>query len=200
MRVHRLALAAVVTAAFGLAGCATSSTTLPNSMASTGDSVTRAYDLDWLHLLSDSPQYSWSTGTSSANSQYRQLLARNPSISGHAFNDAKTGAKMADLDRQVLIAKGQNVQYLTILMGANDVCTGNIAAMTPTATFKSQFDQALSDFTANNPNAKVFVSSIPNVYQLWSVLHADPAARSAWSTFGICQSMLGAANTEAQRQ
>src|SRR5919206_4232374 len=75
---------------------------LPNSMASTGDSITRAYDIDWLHLLQDSPQYSWSTGyNTSVNSQYRRILALNSAINGHEYNDAKTGAKMIDLDGQV---------------------------------------------------------------------------------------------------
>ena len=61
------------------------------------------------------------------NSQYRRLLAVNPAISGHGFNDAKTGAKMVDLDGQVTTAAGQGVQYLTVLMGANDLCTSSAA-------------------------------------------------------------------------
>jgi hypothetical protein len=44
------------------------------------------------------------------------------------------------------------------------------------------------------------VSSIPNVYQLWQTLNGNASARSTWRTFGICQSMLSAANTEATRQ
>jgi lysophospholipase L1-like esterase len=107
---------------------------------------------------------------------------------------------MADLDGQVLAAKSQHAQYLTVLMGANDLCTRSIGAMTPTATFRSQFTRALADFTSDNPNAKVFVSSIPNLYQLWSTLHTNPVARSTWSTFGLCQSMLSPTNTETQRR
>ena len=174
---------------------------LPSSMASTGDSITRAYDINWFHLLSDSPQYSWSTGySSSVSSQYERILKLNPAINGHEFNDARTGAKMADLDGQVKSAASQGVQYLTVLMGANDLCTSTAASMTPTATFSSQFTTALTDFFAGDPNARVYISSLPNLYQLWSVLHTNSSARGAWSTFGICQSMLNNANTEAQRQ
>jgi hypothetical protein len=46
----------------------------------------------------------------------------------------------------------------------------------------------------------VFVSSIPNIYQLWEVLHTNSLARWVWSTANICQSMLGASRTEAGRQ
>lgn len=173
----------------------------PNSMASVGDSITRAYDIGWCCILSDSPQYSWSTGYStSVNSQYRRLLALNPTISGHEYNDARTGAKMANLDSQVKTAAGQAVNYLTVLMGANDLCTSSIATMTPTATFQAQVQQALTDFFATDSNGHVYLSSLPNIYQLWSVLHTNALARSTWASFKICQSMLNANNTEAQRQ
>ena len=175
---------------------------LPNSIASTGDSITRAYDATSSGcFLSDCTQYSWSTGDStSVNSHYRRILAANRGVSGHVFNDAKTGAKMVDLDGQVRTAASQGVQYLTVLMGANDVCTSSISTMTPTATFQSQFQTALSDFFAADPAAHVFVSSIPNVYQLWSLEHTNSTAEFEWNYFGICQSMLYAGNTEAERQ
>jgi len=176
---------------------------LPNSMASTGDSITRAFDMSfwpWC-FLSDCPAYSWSTGTSSSvNSQYRRILAGHPGISGHVYNDAKTGANMSALDGQLVTAAGQAVQYATVLMGANDLCTSTIAAMTPTVTFRSEFQQALTDFFAKDPSGLVSVSSLPNIYQLWSVLHTNPSAQSVWKTFNICQSMLNANDTEAQRQ
>ena len=172
-------------------------------MASTGDSITRAFDMSiwpWC-LLTDCPAYSWSTGNSSSiNSQYRRILAKNPAISGHAYNDARTGANMSELDGQLVTAAGQSVQYVTVLMGANDVCASSQASMTPTATFQSEFEKALTDFFAHDPGARVYVSSIPNIYWFWSVLHTNASARSAWQTYGICQSMLSPNNTEPDRQ
>jgi hypothetical protein len=171
-------------------------------MASTGDSITRAFDATWLGcFVADCPQYSWSTGTStSVTSQYRRILAKNPAIGGHGSNDARTGAKMVDLDGQLTTAAGQGVQYATVLMGANDLCTSSAATMTSTTTFTAQFKLALTDFFAADPGAHVFVSSIPNLYQLWSVLHTNPAATAAWRAGSICQSMLAASNTDTQRQ
>jgi lysophospholipase L1-like esterase len=175
---------------------------LPNSMASAGDSITRAYDSTSNGcFLSDCPQYSWSTGTSSTvNSQYQRILAANAGIRGNVYNDAQTGAKMNALDSQLKTAASQAVQYATVLMGANDVCTSSISTMTPTSTLQSEMQTALSDFFAADPNAHVFVSSIPNVYQLWQLLHTNSTAESTWKTFGICQSMLSQSNTETQRQ
>lgn len=174
---------------------------LPSSMVSTGDSITRAYDVSWAYLLSDAPAYSWSTGTrGTVNSHYSRILARNPAIAGRAWNDARSGANMADLAGQLATAAGRDPDYVTVLMGANDACTSTVAGMTPTAIFTDQFRTALAGFTAARPGAEVFVASIPNVYQLWSVLRRDLAAQSTWAAFKICQSMLSLRNTEAQRQ
>lgn len=197
-----LAVAGPTAALAAQAASTTSTIALPASMASTGDSITRGFDATSSGcFLADCPQYSWSSGTStSVNSQYRRVLVANSAISGHGYNDAKTGAKMADLDGQLKTAAGQSVDYATVLMGANDVCTSSISTMTPTSTFQAQFQQALTDFFTADPNAHVFVSSIPNIYQLWSLEHTNFWARFYWSSFGICKSMLSSSNTEAMRQ
>jgi len=173
----------------------------PRVMASAGDSITRAFDANWSCFLRDCPQYSWSTGTSSSvYSHYRRLLTVAPQLYGRAYNDARSGARMTHLAGQLATAANQNADYVTILMGANDVCTSSIGAMTPVATFESQFRSALASFTTARPKARVFVSSIPNVYRLWALFHSNPLAVGVWQQFGICQSMLNINNTETQRQ
>lgn len=175
---------------------------LPNSMAATGDSITRAFDATSCpSAYSDCPAYSWSTGTKvSVNSQYLRIVALNPTIKGHAYNDAKTGAMMSALDGQLATAASQHVQYVTVLIGANDVCTSSISTMTPTATFQSEVQTALADFFAADPGAYLYLSSLPNIYQLWSILHANNSAETDWKLFNICQSMLATSNSESQRQ
>jgi hypothetical protein len=198
MRRLSLLILAVVALLVPAAVARADTPSLPNSMASTGDSITRGFDATFFGcFLADCPQDSWATGSNgTVNSQYLRVRAANSAVV--AYNDAKTGAKMSALDGQLLTAAGQNVQYATVLMGANDLCTSTIGGMTPTATFQSQFRTALSDFFTADPTAHVFVSSIPNLYQLWSLLHTK--ASGTWRTFGICQSMLSSSNTEAQRQ
>lgn len=176
------------------------SATYPSSMASTGDSITRAFDVSGSCFLVDCPQYSWSTGSNSTvNSHLLRLKKLNRKF-GSAWNNARSGAKMADLAGQLQATAAQNVGYVTILMGANDLCTSSAATMTPTATFRSQFESALSAYVAARPSSKVYVSSIPNIYQLWSVLRTNLSAQATWGLFGICQSMLSSSNTEADRQ
>jgi lysophospholipase L1-like esterase len=172
-------------------------------MAAVGDSITRAFDVNSSHFLADAPAESWATGTDgTVQSEASRLIASNPALAGHVFNDAKTGANMSALDAQLAAAASstQQADYVTVLMGANDVCGKTVAGMTPTDTFRTEFATALTHFTTARPNATVFVSSIPNVYTLWSLLHTSGSARFAWSLYGVCQNMLGSSVTEAQRQ
>jgi hypothetical protein len=48
---------------------------------------------------------------------------------------------------------------------------------------------------AAEPSRRIFVSSIPNIHQLWEVLHTNTLARTVWASARICQSMLGATRT-----
>jgi lysophospholipase L1-like esterase len=196
----RVVLAALVVAAVAVpaAHADPAKVGYPNSIASTGDSITRAFNTCGFPFI-DCTSNSWSTGTSSSvNSVYSRILARNGLIAGRNRNDARTGARMIDLNGQVTTAGTQGVELVTILMGANDVCTSSEASMTPVATLRAQFRQALETVTKALPNARIAVSSIPNIYNLWSILRPNSTARFIWSLYGICQSMLANANSTAQ--
>lgn len=161
----------------------------PNSMAALGDSITRAYNTG--SAYSDNPAGSWSTGTTtSVNSHYSRVLVQNPAIAGKNFNDAVSGAKIADLAGQVSVANGQKVDYVTILMGGNDVCTSSESTMTTVTDFNVRFTTAMTALAQGSPNAKVYVLSVPDVYNLWAILKDNGSARFTWALFGICQSLL----------
>jgi len=173
----------------------------PKVMASTGDSMTRAFNVGWCCVLQDTPARSWSTGSSSTVfSHYRRLLAFDPRLAGNAYNDAVSGARMSDLERQMKLAVAQGADYVTVEMGANDLCRSSVSAMTSALTFEQQFRAALSTFTEARPKARVLVASIPDLYRLWDLFREDPMAQLVWTSFGICQSMLAASNTESIRQ
>ncbi|MGN6377677.1 MAG: SGNH/GDSL hydrolase family protein [Gaiellales bacterium] len=194
MRRRILAALLLALPAFGLSGTAWAQpaiTGYPNSIAATGDSITRGYDADSAFPPGERLQYSWATGTSSrVSSLYERILAVHSAISGNAFNDAATGANMVDLAGQVSNAVSQHAAEVVILMGGNDACTSTQADMTPVATYRSQFASAMKALSLGLPDARIYVLSVPDVYQLWVVLHTNPAARSVWSAASICQSLL----------
>jgi lysophospholipase L1-like esterase len=173
---------------------------LPASMAALGDSITRAYDVCCSY--GDHPGQSWSTGYAwydGIGSHYERIKRAKPSIVGHAYNNAVTGAKMAAVPDQAAKAVTQGASYVTILVGANDLCTSSPSTMTSTDSFQTDFRRVMASLAAE-PSRRIFVSSIPNIYQLWQVLRTNALARAVWASAHICQSMLGASRTDADRQ
>jgi len=169
---------------------AASAATYPKSIASTGDSITRAYNTGFFPYL-DNPSASWSTGTSTTvNSQYLRLLKLSPKIYGHNYNDAVSGAKMANLAGQMQNVVAQHAQYVTVLMGGNDLCTPSVGTMTSVATFRTQLTAAMDTLASGLPSVRVEVESIPNAYHLWELFKDNFVARSVWSLFSVCQSLL----------
>jgi lysophospholipase L1-like esterase len=183
-------------------GSAQAAPRLPTSMAALGDSISRAYDVCCWY--GDHPGSSWSTGGTSydgVNSQYERIRSLNPSIAGRNYNDAVTGARMSAGPTQAQNAVAQQVQYVTIELGANDLCTSSPSTMTPVSTFRDETRQTLAILFAGLPGgAHVTVSSVPDVYQLWQIYHTSSTAEFVWSTAGICQSLLSPSRTEADRQ
>jgi lysophospholipase L1-like esterase len=164
------------------------SVAVPSSMAALGDSISRGYNA--CPNFGECLPAVWSTGSDTGvDAHYTRILAVNPAIAGHAFNDAVSGAVMANLNAQAQSAVGQHVDYVTIEMGGNDVCKPSEAQMTSVATYQAQFQQAMTTLTNGLPNAHILVASVPDVLRLWEVGKDVAAARSVWSTFGICQSM-----------
>jgi hypothetical protein len=70
--------------------------------------------------------------------------------------------------------------------------------MTSVTNFRSQFTAAMRKLSLGLPNTRIYVVSIPSVYRLWSVLKGNASARSVWSSFNICQSMLANPLSTAQ--
>ena len=164
-------------------------TSYPTSMASLGDSITRGFNAGGWY--SDWPSRSWSTGTDSAvTSHYSRLAKLNRKRTVSAWNDADTGAKMAALPDQATRARSQGARYVTILMGANDACTSSEAGMTPVLQFRADFASAMGILMDQATKPQVLVASIPDLHRLYEVGKNSSSARNAWSSFGICQSML----------
>jgi lysophospholipase L1-like esterase len=202
MQMRRFLLLGFVAAVLATAPAASASPSLPGSIAGIGDSITRAADVCCWY--GDHPAQSWSTGGGAFDgirSHYERIRLLNPSISGQNFNDARSGARMRDAQAQAQTAVTQQARYVTILMGANDVCTSSPSTMTSVSDFQAQFAATMNVLAAGLPaGSHVFVGSIPNIYRLWQLFHEDVVAQLVWSVAQICQSMLSPTNTEQDRQ
>ncbi|MHB8233567.1 MAG: OmpL47-type beta-barrel domain-containing protein [Solirubrobacteraceae bacterium] len=203
-----VALCALITAA--PAGATPAKVGPSTSIDALGDSITRGYDSQGTGCgsFADCPANSWATGTNAGlNSYYVRTKAVNPSVvlaqpvktSTTGGNDAVTGAKMGDLPGQAKNAvKAPNTpDQVLILLGANDICTSSEASMTSVASFRASYKSGLETLSTGLPDARIDVSSIPNIFNLWSVLHGSTAAQLTWGLAKICQSMLAKPTSEA---
>jgi lysophospholipase L1-like esterase len=174
----------------------------PASMAAIGDSMTQATNVCCWY--GNHPANSWSTGSAGwdgVTSHYERLRALNPDISGRNHNDSVAGARMSAGPAQAQRAVSQRAGYVTILLGANDVCTSAPSTMTPVDTFRSQFRETLRVLDSGLPGrSRIFVASIPDIHQLWELYDGDAIAEFVWDVADICQSLLSNQRSDADRQ
>jgi lysophospholipase L1-like esterase len=185
-----LALACEEGAAGGRPGATTkpSNSDLPSSMAALGDSITAGHGA--CITFARCGRQSWSTGESGlVNSHYRRLRADNKAIKGNAHNYSEPGARASGLRAQAGKAVAAKVEYVTVLIGANDACRGRVDDMTPVADFRHDVDAALGSLKKGLPKARVLVVSIPDLNRLWEIGHKEDRAVKAWSR-GTCQALL----------
>jgi lysophospholipase L1-like esterase len=201
-RMRSVLLVSLIATSLALAPAASPAPPPPHSIAGIGDSITRATDVCCWY--GDHPAQSWSTGGGAFDgirSHYERIRTLNPAIYGRNYNDARAGARMRDAQSQAQTAVTQGARYVTIFMGANDVCTSSPSTMTSVTDFRAQFSATMSVLASGLPaGLHVFVVSIPNIYRLWQLFRADATAQFVWSVAQICQAMLSPFNTEQVRQ
>jgi hypothetical protein len=172
----------------------------PSSIAVIGDSISTATGTGGLGA--EVPNNSWSTGNNATvNSNYRRLLAMNPAINGRNYNMASNGRRMVHGPLQASNLP-LDTQYVQLQLGGNDLCMDSVPQMTSLADYRMQFAATLEVLDQRVPNALIFISSIPDIYNLWFIRGApNPPnpnqsnqagqARLYWGAGIIpCQSLL----------
>ncbi|MFJ3230014.1 SGNH/GDSL hydrolase family protein [Streptomyces sp. NPDC086787] len=164
----------------------------PSSVAAVGDSITRGFDA--CTVLSDCPEVSWATGTSTRFDSLAVRLLGRTRAAEYSWNYAETGARMADLPAQMAQAARRGPQLVTVLAGANDACRTSAPAMTSVDDFREQFEEAMHTLRKASPKTQVYVASVPNLKRLWSQGRTNQLGKQVWRLAGLCPSMLGDAD------
>jgi hypothetical protein len=172
----------------------------PVRIAAIGDSITRGTNaFGW---YGDHPSVSWSTGFNpidGLSSHYERLIRDDPWSWPRELNVSEAGATMADAPAQAREVVDRGADYVTFLLGANDLCAASPAEMTPLGSFRADLDEALSILERGLPDARVLVASIPDLHALWQVFHDRPLAGFVWASGRTCPSMLDPSNTPHDR-
>ncbi|WP_231626409.1 SGNH/GDSL hydrolase family protein [Streptomyces apocyni] len=162
----------------------------PASLAAVGDSITRAFNT--CKVLSDCPEESWATGTDDGvNSLAIRLLGED--AADNSWNYARSGARVSALTEQMKQAAEKSPELVTVLIGANDACRGDVTAMTPVSTFRADFEDGMRALRREEPKAQVFVASVPDLKRLWSEGRSSALGKQMWK-LGICPAMLADAD------
>ncbi|MEU3945246.1 SGNH/GDSL hydrolase family protein [Streptomyces sp. NPDC029526] len=167
--------------------------TRPGSVAAVGDSITTGFDA--CGVLSDCPEVSWATGTGEQVDSLAVRLLGRAKAADRSWNHAVSGARMADLPRQMDRAVRHRPELVTVLIGANDACRPTPSAMTPVEEFRADFEDALRRLRTALPKTQVYVASVPDLKRLWSQGRTSETARQVWK-LGICPSMLAEPEAE----
>jgi lysophospholipase L1-like esterase len=158
------------------------------TIAALGDSLSRGFDA--CDHYGDCPSVSWSTGTNATVDSIASRLRQQTGGRVVTRNNAESGVSVDDLPRQVDLAIDQQPDLVTVLIGANDVCRTELAAMTPAGVYSRTVDEQLQRLAAALPNARILVASVPDVTNLLPVAGADSTARFLWSNLGGCSTVL----------
>ena len=165
---------------------------LPARVAALGDSITSGFGS--CLVLAICERNSWATGTGArVNSHLKRIRAGRPTAEG--WNVAQAGALAGQLAGQARRAVKQKPDYVTVQIGANDACRGSISQMTPVADFRARVDAGLAVLKAGAPKARLLVTSIPDMNQLWKVGRENTTVVRIWR-LGVCPSLLANATSD----
>lgn len=166
--------------------------------ASIGDSITAAMDAD--RPLANR-EINWATGTKDAqkvNSHALRLRAALPDKKIATRNLAISGSKSPDVVRQAAHLAKSRPDYVTVLVGANDVCAWDEDHSAQLEAYEDNMRKIMATLVKSNNDVKVLVSAIPNM-PLLRDLGAANGCQSRWSTLNICPALLGAKRTDEER-
>ena len=159
------------------------------SLAALGDSLTRGYDA--CSHYGDCPSASWVTGTNpTVRSIASRLTVAQDGMRPIVHNNARSGAEVEDLDRQVGLALRQRPDLVTVLIGANDACGPDVASMTTAADYAQAVDRGLHRLAGGLPEATILVASVPDLANLLPAAGGDETARFLWRSWGGCATAL----------
>lgn len=154
----------------------------------------------------DRPIYSWTTGSSKKVMSHRRRLEELSGNKIKYYNSGITGAKIGLVwQKELPILKKwsqdnlkQNYpDYVTLMVGANDLCTGSADTITEPEKFEEHLTKILNEILENSHKTKILVSAFPNVNLLPEILFdsrwgARKKCADLWRKFPICPAITRA--------
>lgn len=155
---------------------------------------------------------SWSTGSNRrlwVHSHYAMLsyLAESHGRAGVKVNNAAVSSEDSGdalkqlskvLDWSVESTGKGSPDYVTILIGANDLCNDPGKLSTPTEVYRGRITKLIHEVLVRNQKSKVMVLELPNVNRVWEFARDKKLSRfknfqncsALWRQSNLCKSVL----------
>lgn len=169
-------------------------------MGALGDSITAG--LNSVSFLQESKGVSWSTGdeVSATTGSHVARFKKELGVKNlKAVNRALSGGTSEDLADQVDELISERPTYVTLLIGANDVCAWGEAYAQDLAAFKATVGEALDRVLALDSKPRVVVAPVPSLNRLFDLMKDKSSCRAIWNLAGGCSLLLGRDATDADR-
>lgn len=161
-----------------------------------GDSMTAGLNAD---APFDQRDRNWSDGKEIDSHAVRlakkfgvEVISKNVSVSGSRIDSlASQTAKLLD--------DNYKPDYVTILIGANNICDGDLKPDELSAIGKNQLSDSIQALIRANENIKVIIGAIPKINFLYELLHEDTTCQENWRTFNVCYNLLQSTKFEREK-
>jgi lysophospholipase L1-like esterase len=162
-----------------------------------GDSITRAFDAT---RPLDNPKLSWSTGDD-IFSRVESHLVRIREMHGIkvlGYNVARSGGKAVEMPGQAKKLARHKPNYVTMLIGANDLCDWSANADADIELLEKNVRKAIDVLIESNPNVLIAISPVPDMHNLWEIGSGNRCQKK-WDLLKICPRLLSSKSTTAAR-
>lgn len=167
-------------------------------MGAVGDSITRGFNSGGILAH---PENSWAVG----RGHHEDFISHRQRLTDLGYKvvvrDASlSGAKSGNLKRQVRkLRKMKRLDYVTFLMGANDVCSWSADHASQLALYESRIREAVDSLIEHSPDVKILMLAIPDMMNLWA-LGVNSNCQKKWNMIGFCKNLLAESVTDLERK
>ena len=165
-------------------------------VVSMGDSITAGFNTRWPGDLNN-VRYNWSTGKSKRVQSHLYKLKKIISKDVKAINVARSRATSHELALQWRNIKTPTIDYLTLLIGANDVCDWSDEYTKDKEKFRTNVQYIIDKAISMNTDVRILLPAIPNMYHLYE--QGKDSCGGRWDYFEACPSLLSSKRNDEER-
>jgi lysophospholipase L1-like esterase len=172
---------------------------VPFVMGALGDSITVGFNSS---AIGENRDLSWATGLDPGvrvRSHAFRLKSHYSYTDLKAHNMAAVGATSADLAAQTSKLAHHNPKYVTLLLGANDLCRFASEDQTFLVQFEERVDSSVRQMISKNPGVHIVISGVPDIYRLYQ-LGKRNGCEFQWNITKMCSRLLSPSSTDEVRQ